>query len=103
MLMSKAEEEAIACAERIAGLPGYVNYSSIPYVLYAGPEVAMIGKTEDELRGAGAAYRVGYCPHSPLVHAPQLAAPPRDLRSWWSTLKRILSWELILSARVQPV
>jgi dihydrolipoamide dehydrogenase len=62
MLMSKAEEEAIACAERIAGLPGFVNYSSIPYVLYTSPEVAMIGKTEDELRENGAAYRVGYYP-----------------------------------------
>lgn len=62
MLMSKAEEEAIACAERIAGLPGFVNYSAIPYALYSNPEVAMIGKTEDELRRTGAAYRVGYCP-----------------------------------------
>lgn len=62
MLMSKAEEEAIACAERIAGLPGFVNYASIPYALYTRPEVAMIGKTEDELRGSGVAYRVGYCP-----------------------------------------
>ena len=62
MLMSKAEEEAIACAERIAGLPGFVDYSSIPYVLYTSPEVAMIGKTEDEFRGTGAAYRVGYYP-----------------------------------------
>lgn len=62
MLMSKAEEEAIACAERIAGLPGFVNYASIPYALYTRPEVAMIGKTEDELRGAGVAYRIGYCP-----------------------------------------
>ncbi|WP_454827129.1 dihydrolipoyl dehydrogenase [Paraburkholderia xenovorans] len=68
MLMSKAEEEAIACAERIAGLPGFVNYPSIPYVLHTSPEVAMIGKTEDELQGTGAAYRVGYYP---------LAANPR--------------------------
>lgn len=62
MLMSKAEEDAIACAERIAGLPGFVDYASIPYVLHTRPEVAMIGKTEDELRGAGAAYRIGYYP-----------------------------------------
>lgn len=62
MLMSKAEEEAIACAERIAGLPGFVNYSSIPYVLYTNPEVAVIGKTEDVLRATGTAYRVGFCP-----------------------------------------
>lgn len=69
MLMSKAEEEAIACAERIAGLPGFVNYSSIPYVLYTSPEVAMIGKTEDDLRAAGAAYRIGYYPLAANPHA----------------------------------
>jgi len=69
MLMSKAEEEAIACAERIAGLPGFVNYASIPYVLYTNPEVAMIGKTEDELRETGAAYRVGYYPLAANPHA----------------------------------
>lgn len=62
MLMSKAEEEAIACAEQIAGLPGFVNYAAIPNVLYTSPEVAMIGKTEDELRLAGVPYRVGRCP-----------------------------------------
>ncbi|MGA7776516.1 MAG: dihydrolipoyl dehydrogenase [Paraburkholderia sp.] len=69
MLMSKAEEEAIACAERIAGLPGFVNYASIPYVLYTNPEVAMIGKTEDELGATQAAYRVGYCPLSANARA----------------------------------
>ncbi|WP_420995045.1 dihydrolipoyl dehydrogenase family protein [Cupriavidus sp. 30B13] len=69
MLMSKAEEEAIACAERIAGLPGFVDYAAIPYVLYTSPEVATIGKTEDELRQAGAAYRVGYCPLAAGAHA----------------------------------
>lgn len=62
MLMSKAEEEAIACAEQIAGLPGFVNYASIPNVLYTSPEVAMIGKTEEALRDARIPYRVGYCP-----------------------------------------
>ncbi|RFU49720.1 NAD(P)/FAD-dependent oxidoreductase [Paraburkholderia sp. DHOC27] len=62
MLMSKAEEEAIACAERIAGLPGFVNDSTIPYVLYTSPEVAVIGKTEAQLQATGATYKVGYCP-----------------------------------------
>ncbi|EUC12940.1 UNVERIFIED_ORG: dihydrolipoamide dehydrogenase [Burkholderia sp. CF145] len=62
MLISKAEEEAVACAERIAGLPGFVDYSSIPYVLYTRPEVAMIGKTVDELVRVGAPYKVGYFP-----------------------------------------
>jgi dihydrolipoamide dehydrogenase len=62
MVMSKAEEEAIACAEQIAGLPGFVNYSSIPRVLYTNPEVAMIGKTEEQLRVAGVPYKVGRYP-----------------------------------------
>ncbi|HXZ07241.1 MAG TPA: FAD-dependent oxidoreductase, partial [Paraburkholderia sp.] len=62
MLMSKAEDEAIACAEQIAGLPGFVNYASIPSVLYTNPEIAMIGKTEDALRLAGIPFRVGFCP-----------------------------------------
>jgi dihydrolipoamide dehydrogenase len=62
MVMSKAEEEAIACAEQIAGLPGFVNYSLIPRVLYTNPEVAMIGATEDELRLAGVPCKVGRYP-----------------------------------------
>jgi dihydrolipoamide dehydrogenase len=62
MVMAKAEDEAIACAEQIAGLPGFVNYASIPQVLYANPEVAMIGKTEDELRLHGVPYKVGHYP-----------------------------------------
>ena len=62
MLVSKAEEEAIACAEQIAGLPGFVDYSAIPNVLHTSPEVAMIGRTECELQDAGIEYRVGYFP-----------------------------------------
>lgn len=62
MVMSKAEEEAIACAEQIAGLPGFVNYAAIPQVLYTSPEVATIGKTEHELRLAGVPYKIGRYP-----------------------------------------
>lgn len=69
MVMSKAEEEGIACAEQIAGLPGFVNYSSIPYVLYTRPEVAMIGKREDELRLAGLPYKVGRYPLAASANA----------------------------------
>lgn len=69
MIMSKAEEEAIACAEQIAGQPGFVNYASIPRVLYTHPEVAMIGKTEDELRMAGVPYKVGRCPLTASTNA----------------------------------
>lgn len=69
MVMSKAEEEAIACAEQIAGLPGFVNYSLIPQVLYTSPEVAMAGKTEDELRTAGIPYTVGRYPLAASANA----------------------------------
>ena len=69
MLMSRAEEEAIACAELIAGLPGFVDYATIPVVLYTRPEVAMIGKTEEALRAAGVPYRVGRCALSANAHA----------------------------------
>ncbi|QBR01637.1 dihydrolipoyl dehydrogenase family protein [Paraburkholderia pallida] len=62
MVMSKAEDEAIACAEQIAGLPGFVNYAAIPQVLYTSPEVATIGKTEQELRLAGVRYKIGRYP-----------------------------------------
>ncbi len=62
MLAHKAEEEAIACAELIAGLPGHVDYSSIPRVLYTKPDVAMVGRTEEELKAAGIVYKVGRFP-----------------------------------------
>jgi dihydrolipoamide dehydrogenase len=62
MLAHRAEEEAIACAEQIAGLPGFVDYSAMPSALFTNPEVAMIGRTEAELRAAGIAYKVGRAP-----------------------------------------
>merc|ERR1719203_2165360 len=62
MLAHKAEEEGIACAEIIAGKPGHVNYNAIPGVIYTYPEVATVGKTEEELKEAGIAYNVGSFP-----------------------------------------
>lgn len=59
MLAHKAEEEAVACAEQIAGLPGYVDYATMPTAIFTNPEVAMIGRTERELRQAGVLYRIG--------------------------------------------
>jgi dihydrolipoamide dehydrogenase len=59
MLAHKAEDEAVACAERIAGRAGHVNYKAIPSVVYTAPEVATVGKTEEELKAAGIAYKVG--------------------------------------------
>jgi dihydrolipoamide dehydrogenase len=62
MLAHKAEEEGVAIAERLAGQAGHVNYDVIPGVVYTFPEVATIGKTEDELKAAGIAYKVGKFP-----------------------------------------
>ena len=62
MLAHKAEDEGIAVAEIIAGQAGHVNYDVIPNVVYTSPEVASVGKTEEELKAAGIAYKVGKFP-----------------------------------------
>lgn len=62
MLAHKAEEEGVAVAEIIAGQHGHVNYDAIPGVVYTHPEVASVGKTEDELKKAGVEYNVGKFP-----------------------------------------
>src|SRR5689334_7090667 len=62
MLAHKAEDEGIAVAEIIAGKAGHVNYDAIPNVIYTYPEVASVGKTEEELKQAGIAYAVGKFP-----------------------------------------
>ncbi|MCI2400668.1 dihydrolipoyl dehydrogenase [Aliiroseovarius subalbicans] len=59
MLAHKAEDEGMAVAESIAGQAGHVNYDVIPGVIYTSPEVASVGKTEEELKAAGVAYKVG--------------------------------------------
>lgn len=59
MLAHKASEEGVAVAEIIAGKPGHVNYDAVPSVIYTWPEVAWVGKTEDELKAAGANYKTG--------------------------------------------
>ena len=62
MLAHKAEDEGIAVAEILAGQAGHVNYEAIPNVIYTYPEVASVGKTEEELKAAGVAYNVGRFP-----------------------------------------
>ncbi|MCJ7871698.1 dihydrolipoyl dehydrogenase [Phaeobacter sp. J2-8] len=59
MLAHKAEDEGMACAEVLAGKHGHVNYGVIPGVIYTHPEVATVGKTEDQLKEEGRAYKVG--------------------------------------------
>lgn len=62
MLAHKAEEEGIAAVETMAGFAGHVNYDAIPGVIYTYPEVAEVGKTEEELKEAGVEYNVGNFP-----------------------------------------
>ena len=62
MLAHKAEDEGVAVAEILAGKAGHVNYDVIPSVVYTFPEVASVGKTEEELKAAGIAYNVGKFP-----------------------------------------
>jgi len=64
MLAHKAEEEGIACVERIATGYGHVNYDAIPNVVYTSPEIASVGKTEEELEQAGVEYKKGTFPFS---------------------------------------
>jgi dihydrolipoamide dehydrogenase len=59
MLAHKAEDEGVAAAEMIAGQKGHVNYDVIPNVIYTYPEIASVGKTEEELKAAGVEYKVG--------------------------------------------
>ncbi len=62
MLAHKAEDEGVAVAEIIAGRAGHVNYDAIPGIVYTSPEVASLGKTEEELKAAGVDYKVGKFP-----------------------------------------
>lgn len=62
MLAHKAEEEGVALAEMLAGQSGHVNYGAIPAVVYTSPEAAMVGKTEEQLKAEGVAYKVGKFP-----------------------------------------
>jgi dihydrolipoamide dehydrogenase len=62
MLAHKAEDEGIALAEILAGQAGLVNYDVIPSVIYTAPEVASVGRTEEELKEAGVTYKVGKFP-----------------------------------------
>ena len=62
MLAHKAEEEGVAVAERIAGQHGHVNFNTIPWVIYTSPEIAWVGRTEEQLKADGVAYKAGSFP-----------------------------------------
>ncbi|HVQ74524.1 MAG TPA: dihydrolipoyl dehydrogenase [Candidatus Binatia bacterium] len=76
MLAHKAEDEGIACVERMAGQPGHVNYDAIPNVVYTWPELAGVGKTEEECRAAGRAVKIGTFPF--LANGRARAAEERE-------------------------
>lgn len=63
MLAHKASEEGIACVEQIVTGVSHVNYEAIPAIVYTDPEIAMVGRTEQQLKEAGIEYRKGVCPY----------------------------------------
>ncbi len=63
MLAHKASEEGIVCVERISGMKSHVNYDAIPAIVYTHPEIASVGKTEEQLKEAGVEYIKGICPY----------------------------------------
>jgi len=69
MLAHKAEEEGYVCAELIAGQSGHIDYNAIPGVVYTWPEVASVGKTEEQLKEAGVQYKTGKFPFSANARA----------------------------------
>jgi len=69
MLAHKAEEEGVAVAERIAGQHGHVDFDTIPWVIYTWPEIAWVGKTEQQLKADGVDYRAGSFPFSANARA----------------------------------
>jgi len=74
MLAHKAEEEGVALAEIIAGQAGHVNYGAIPAVVYTFPEIAGLGKTEEQLKTAGVAYKSGKFPYTANARARAIGA-----------------------------
>ncbi len=75
MLAHKGFEEGIAVAELIAGLPGHVNLDTIPWVIYTEPEIAWVGKNEQELKAEGTPYKVGTFPFAALGRAVAMGEP----------------------------
>ena len=75
MLAHKGFEEGIAVAELIAGLPGHVNLDTIPWVIYTEPEIAWVGKTEEQLKAEGIPYKAGSFPFAAVGRAVAMGEP----------------------------
>lgn len=75
MLAHKGFEEGIAVAELIAGLPGHVNHDTIPWVIYTEPEIAWVGRTEQQLKADGVPYKTGSFPFAAVGRAVTMGEP----------------------------
>lgn len=75
MLAHKGFEEGIAVAELIAGLPGHVNLDTVPWVIYTEPEIAWVGKTEQQLKAEGVPYKTGSFPFAAIARAVAMGEP----------------------------
>jgi len=75
MLAHKGFEEGIAVAELIAGLPGHVNHDTIPWVIYTEPEIAWVGRTEQQLKADGVPYKTGSFPFAAVGRAVAMGEP----------------------------
>ncbi|MBN6101266.1 dihydrolipoyl dehydrogenase [Xanthomonas sp. CFBP 8703] len=75
MLAHKGFEEGIAVAELIAGLPGHVNFDTIPWVIYTEPEIAWVGKTEQQLKAEDVPYKTGSFPFAAIGRAVAMGEP----------------------------
>ena len=75
MLAHKAEDEGVAVAERIAGQKPHIDFDTIPWVIYTSPEIAWVGRTEQQLKAQGVAYRAGSFPFSANGRARAIGDP----------------------------
>ncbi len=75
MLAHKAMEEAIVCVERMTGIKSHINYDVIPAIVYTHPEIATVGKTEEQLKEAGVEFKKGVCPFGANGRARTLGEP----------------------------
>jgi dihydrolipoamide dehydrogenase len=82
MLAHKAMEEGVMVAELMAGQAGHCNFDTIPWVIYTSPEIAWVGKTEQQLKAAGVAYKAGKIPFAANGRALGMGDRPASSRCW---------------------
>jgi dihydrolipoamide dehydrogenase len=101
MLAHKASEEGMVCVERITGMKSHVNYNAIPAVVYTHPEIASVGKTEEQLKEAGIDYKKGICPYGASGRALALGEATGASRSW--PMQKPIAFWVSISLVLEPV